>query len=401
MSDKRDYYDVLGVSKTADKDEIKKAYRKLALKYHPDKNPDDKEAEDKFKEVNEAYEVLSDEDKRQKYDQFGFAGVDPNYQGGYGGGGYGGSGFGGGYTGGGFSGGSGGFEDIFSDLFGGGFSSGGSGFGGFGGGGRQTYHGPVQGSDLKVRLTLTFKEACFGAEKRIKIKRMEPCEHCSGTGAEPGSKVETCSTCGGHGTVHVQQKTPFGTFTQESECPDCHGTGEHISEECSVCHGKGLAKKERTIKIKIPAGVNNDSILPLRGEGNAGENGGPKGDLLIYIRVTEDPVFKRDGDNINYTRPITYAQAALGASVTAPTLKGKVKMKIPAGTQNGKIFKLKGKGVKNVNGHGKGDMYITIRIEVPKDISAKAKSLIEELETELGPENHAENEAFWKKVEQS
>ena len=243
MSDKRDYYDVLGVSKTADKDEIKKAYRKLALKYHPDKNPDDKEAEDKFKEVNEAYEVLSDEDKRQKYDQFGFAGVDPNYQGGYGGGGYGGSGFGGGYTGGGFSGGSGGFEDIFSDLFGGGFSSGGSGFGGFGGGGRQTYHGPVQGSDLKVRLTLTFKEACFGAEKRIKIKRMEPCEHCSGTGAEPGSKVETCSTCGGHGTVHVQQKTPFGTFTQESECPDCHGTGEHISEECSVCHGKGLAKK--------------------------------------------------------------------------------------------------------------------------------------------------------------
>ncbi|MGI6108814.1 MAG: molecular chaperone DnaJ [Eubacteriaceae bacterium] len=396
MSDKRDYYDVLGVSKTADKDAIKKAYRKLALKYHPDKNPDDKEAEEKFKEVNEAYEVLSDEDKRQKYDQFGFAGVDPSYQGGFGGGGSGFGGYGGqggSYT----SYGGGGFEDIFSDLFGGG----GGGFSGFGGGGHQTYHGPVQGSDIKVRLTLTFKEACFGVEKRIKIKRMETCDTCHGTGAEPGSKVETCSTCGGHGRVTMQQKTPFGTFNQETECPDCHGTGEHVSEKCHVCNGKGLAQKERTIKIKVPAGVNNDSILPLRGEGNAGSNGGPRGDLLIYLRVNEDPVFKRDGDNVTYTLPVTFAQAALGASVTAPTLKGKVKMKIPAGTQNGKIFKLKGKGVKNVNGHGKGDMFITIRVEVPKDMSSKAKSLIEDLEQELGPENHQENEKFWEKVSKS
>jgi len=395
MSDKRDYYDVLGVSKTADKNEIKKAYRKLALKYHPDKNPDDKEAEDKFKEVNEAYEVLSDEDKRKRYDQFGFAGVDPNYQpGGYGDGF---SGFGGGsYS---YGGGSG-FEDIFSDLFGGG--GGFSGFSGFGGGSSyDSYHGPVQGSDLKVRLTLTFKEACFGVEKKIKIKRMEECEHCHGTGAEPGSKVETCSTCGGHGTVNVEQNTPFGRIRQQSVCPDCHGTGEHIDEVCSVCHGQGLAQKERTIKIKVPAGVNNDSILPLRGQGNAGENGGPAGDLLIYIRVQEDPIFKREGDDVSYTLPISFEQAALGASVVAPTLKGKVKMKIPAGTQNGKIFKLKGKGVENVNGKGKGDLLVTIRVEVPKDLSSKAKELIEELGKELGPENHAENEKFWEQVQKA
>lgn len=390
MSDKRDYYDVLGVDKSADQNAIKKAYRKLALKYHPDKNPDDKEAEEKFKEVNEAYEVLSDEEKRKKYDQYGFAGVDPNFQEGFGGG-YGnyGGGFGGGFN----------MDDLFSDLFGGGYS-GGSGFGGFGGFGgyEQAYHGPVQGSDIKVRLTLTFKEAAFGVQKKIKIKRMEECAHCHGTGAEPGSKVESCSTCGGRGSVRVEQNTPFGRMSSEQVCPDCHGTGEHITEACKACKGEGLVQTERTIKIKVPAGVNNDSILPLRGQGNAGENGGAAGDLLIYIRVQEDPIFKRDGDNVSYTLPISFDQAALGASVVAPTLKGKVKIKIPAGTQNGKIFKLKGKGVQNVNGKGKGDMFVTIRVEVPKELSPRAKELIEELSKEVGPENHAENEKFWEEV---
>ncbi len=391
---------MLGVSRDADQAAIKKAYRKLALKYHPDKNPDDKEAEEKFKEVNEAYEVLSDEEKKKRYDQFGFAGVDPNYQAGAGG--YGGSGFEG-FTGGSYGGGLNGFEDIFSDLFGGGFggSSGFGGFSGFDGGSQSTYHGPVQGSDIKVRLTLTFKEACFGVEKTIKIKRTEECSHCHGTGAEPGSKVETCKTCGGRGTVRVEQNTPFGRFASEEECPDCHGTGEHHTEDCKVCGGSGTTTQERRIKIKVPAGVNNESILPLRGQGNAGENGGPAGDLLIYIRVQEDPVFKRDGDNISYTLPISFDQAALGASVTAPTLKGKVKMKIPAGTQNGKIFKLKGKGVQNVKGKGKGDMFVTIRVEVPKELSPKAKQLIEELGQELGPENHEENEKFWDLVSKS
>lgn len=401
---KRDYYEVLGVDKKADESTIKKAYRKLALKYHPDKNQGDKEAENKFKEVNEAYEILSDKDKRQRYDQFGFAGVDPNYQAGAGAGGAGFGGFGGGggsytYSGGGF----GGFDDIFSDLFGGGGGgfSGFGGTGGFGGFGGQQAKRPIQGSDIKVRLTIKFKEAAFGCEKKIKIKRTEECDHCHGSGAEPGSKVETCKTCGGSGRVRTAQRTPFGTFEQEDVCPDCHGTGEHATETCKVCHGAGVVQKERTIKIKIPAGVDNDSILPLRGQGNAGENGGPAGDLLVYIRVQEDALFKREGNNVSYTLPVSFTQAALGADVTAPTLKGKVKIKLPAGTQNGKVFKLKGKGIQQVNSTRKGDLLITIQVEVPTNLSDKAKELIESLGEEVSESNNEVSQAFWNKVEQS
>lgn len=413
---KRDYYEVLGVGKDADNSAIKKAYRKLALKYHPDKNPDDKEAEQKFKEVNEAYEILSNEEKRDLYDKYGFAGVDPNFQAGAGAGpGFG--GFGGGtYSTGGFGGGFGGFDDIFSDLFGGGSSGfggfGGSGFGsGFGGsgfgfddfgfGGQTQQNRPTQGSDIKVRLTLKFREAAFGCEKKIKVRRTEECSHCSGTGNEPGAKVETCNTCHGAGRVHVQQNTPFGTINQEQACPTCHGTGTHSTQTCNVCHGSGVDQVERTVKIKIPAGVDNDSILPLRGQGNAGTNGGPAGDLLVYIRVTPDPLFKREGNNISYTLPISFSEAALGANVEAPTLKGKVKIKIPAGTQNGKVFKLKGKGIQSTKGNQKGDLLVTIQVEVPTDLNSKAKKYVQKLAKETSEENHQEYQDFWKKVDQS
>lgn len=411
---KRDYYEVLGVDKNADNSAIKKAYRKLALKYHPDQNPDDKSAEEKFKEVNEAYEILSDKEKRQLYDQYGFAGVDPNYQAGAGAGGpgfggysYGGSGFGGGFN----------AEDIFSDLFGfggrssgfGGFGS--SGFGGFGsgfgfddfgfGGSQAQSNRPAQGSDIKVRVTLKFREAAFGCEKKIKVKRTEECGHCHGTGSEPGAKVETCSTCGGRGRVNVQQNTPFGTINQETVCPTCEGTGTHSTESCNVCHGTGTAKVDRTVTIKIPPGIENDAILPLRGQGNAGVNGGPAGDLLVYIRVQPDPLFQREGDNLSYTLPISFADAALGANVEAPTLKGKVKIKIPAGTQNGKVLKLNGKGIQNPKTHRTGDLLVTIQVEVPTDLNKSAKKAIEKLAKETSTENHIEYQKFWDKVEQS
>ncbi len=411
---KRDYYEVLGVGKNADEAAIKKAYRKLAHQYHPDKNPDNKEAEAKFKEVNEAYEILSNPEKRKLYDQFGFAGVDQNYQAGAGG-----AGFNGGqytYTGGqGF----GGFEDIFSDLFGGGgrssgfgggfggFGSGGFGSGGFGGfddfgfGAQPQTNRPTQGSDIKVRLSLKFREAAFGCEKKIKIKRTEECHHCHGTGNEPGARVETCSTCGGRGRVNVQQQTPFGTINQETVCPECNGTGSHSTQKCNVCSGTGIEQRERTIKIKIPAGVDNDAILPLKGQGNAGTNGGPSGDLLVYIRVAQDPLFKREGDNLTYDLPISFSEAALGANVEAPTLKGKVKIKIPAGTQNGKVFKLKGKGIQNTKTKRKGDLLVSIKVEVPTDLNKEAKKAIEKLAKQTSKENHVEYQEFWNKVEQS
>ncbi len=328
MSEKRDYYEVLGVEKSADADTIKKAYRKMAMKYHPDKNPGDQEAEEKFKEANEAYEVLSDEKKRSTYDQYGHAGVDGSMGGGFSGG---------------FSG--GGFEDIFSDIFGG-FSGGGgfSGFGGFGGSGGGGRRGPERGSDMKINLNLSFKEAVFGTEKKIKIKRKETCETCGGTGAKSGSDVKTCDKCGGSGQTTVRQQTPFGVIQQTVVCDKCHGEGKIIANPCDHCHGTGVEEKERTISIKIPAGVDNNSVLPLRGEGNTGANGGGKGDLLVYMSVKADPVFKREGDDIYFDMPITFAQAVLGADITVPTVDGKVKLKVPEGTQTGKVFRLKNKG---------------------------------------------------------
>lgn len=385
MSEKRDYYEVLGVAKDAGNDEIKSAYRKLAMKYHPDRNPDDKEAEEKFKEANEAYEVLSDEEKRKNYDQFGHAGVDPNFGAG------GGSGFGG------F--GAGGFEDIFSDIFssfGGGGGGGGFGFD-FGGGGARR-RGPARGSDMKININLTFKEAVFGVEKKIKIKRKEECPTCHGSGAKPGTSPEVCDKCGGSGQVYTRQQTPFGTIQRSAVCDKCHGEGEIIKEKCETCAGSGVVEKERTINIVIPAGVDDGSVLPLRGEGNAGAHQGGSGDLYVYIHVQEDPIFKREDDDVYFEVPITFAQAALGAELVVPTVDGKVKLKIPEGTQTGKVFRLKNKGVPNVHGRGRGDQYITVKVEVPKKLNKKQKELLKNFDTEVGKDNHQEGKSFWQKV---
>lgn len=383
MSEKRDYYEVLGIDKGAGAEEIKSAYRKLAMKYHPDRNPDDKEAEEKFKEANEAYEILSDDEKRSAYDQYGHAGVDPSYGGGAGAGGYG--GFGGG-----------GFEDIFSDIF----SSFGGGFGGFdfGGGSSGRRRGPSRGSDMKISVNLNFKEAVFGTEKKIKIKRQEECPTCHGTGAEPGSDVKTCDKCGGSGQVYIRQETPFGTIQQTATCDKCHGEGTIIDDPCHTCHGSGVVEKERTINIKIPAGVDNGAVLPLRGEGNAGPRGGAKGDLFVYINVKEDPIFKREDDDVYFEIPITFAQAALGADLVVPTVDGKVKLRIPEGTQTGKVFRLKGKGIPNVRGRGRGDQYITVKVEVPKKLNKKQKEALREFDEQIGKENHQEANNFWTKV---
>jgi len=376
MSEKRDYYEVLGVNKSSSPDEIKKAYRKKAMQYHPDKNPGDAAAEEKFKEANEAYEVLSDADKKAGYDQFGHEGPAT------------GPGGGGGYTY--SSGGRGGFEDIFSDIF--------SSFGGGFGGGQRARTRSNRGSDMKISLTLTFSEAVFGTEKKIKIKRKEECSVCHGSGAQKGSDVRTCDQCGGAGQVYVRQQTPFGTIQQVQECDKCHGEGKVIDRPCGTCHGSGLETKERTISIKIPAGVDNGSVLPLRGEGNVGPNNGQTGDLFVYITVREDLIFKRNGDDVYYELPITYAQAAMGDNIVVPTIDTKIKLKIPEGTQNGKVFRLKGKGIPNVNGHGRGDQYITVKVEVPRKLTHEQKEILRKYAEATGMDSHPEGKRFWARI---
>lgn len=382
MSDKRDYYEVLGVDKSSTPDEIKKAYRKKAMQYHPDKNPGDTAAEEKFKEANEAYEILSDDTKKAAYDQYGHAGVDGN-AGGFGGG------YGGGFSGG-FSG--GGFEDIFSDIF-----SAFGGGGGFGGSSRGRSRSN-RGSDMKISIHLDFREAVFGVDKKIKIKRKEKCSECGGSGAQKGSEVKTCDQCGGSGQVYVRQQTPFGTVQQVHECDKCHGEGKIIDKPCETCHGAGVETKERTISIKIPGGVDDGSVLPLRGEGNAGVKNGQSGDLFVYISVKEDPIFKREGDDVYYELPISYVQATLGDSIVVPTIDSKVKLKIPEGTQNGKVFRLKAKGIHNVNGHGRGDQFITIKVEVPRKLNREQKNALKHYAEVTGMDAHPEAKHFWSLV---
>jgi len=385
MSEKRDYYEVLGVDKGASADEIKKSYRKLAMKYHPDRNPGDKEAEEKFKEANEAYEVLSDENKRKTYDQFGHAGM----EGGFGGAGGGFSGFGGG---------SGGFEDIFSDIFSSFGGSGGfGGFGGFGGGGGRP-QGPSRGSDMRINISLTFKEAVFGTTKKIKIKRKDACPTCGGSGAKAGSDVKTCDKCGGSGQVTMRRQTAFGVIQQTVVCDKCHGEGKIIADPCPNCNGTGVVDKESTLEIKVPAGVDNNSVLTMRGDGNSGANGGAKGDLYVYISVKSDPLFKREGDDIYFDVPITFAQAALGDEIIVPTVDGKVKLRIPEGTQTGKVFRLKNKGVPNVNGYGKGDQYVTVKVETPQRLNKKQKDLLRAFDDAMEKDNHQRGSSFWTKV---
>lgn len=359
---KRDYYEVLGVSKGADKNEIKKAYRKLAIKYHPDKNPDDKAAEEKFKEAAEAYEILSDPDKRARYDRFGHAGVDQS-----GGHGFGGTG---GMT----------VEDIFRQ-FGDIFGDSGSPFDSFFGGSTRTRSsgGGQKGANIRIKLKLTLEEIEKGVSKKIKVKKRVKCTTCNGSGAKDSRSVKTCGTCQGSGYVRQVKNTFLGQMQTTGVCPTCHGEGKQITAKCASCHGEGTTLGEETISIDIPAGMEDGMQLSMRGKGNAGRNNGPNGDLLISIEEIPHESFTRDGQNIILDLFVNFADVVLGNNVTVPTLNGNVKIKIPPGTQSGKIFRLKGKGLPAVNSYGKGDQLIHINVWTPKDLSNEEKKLIEQI----------------------
>ena len=374
LADKRDYYEVLGVSKGASDDEIKKAYRREAKKYHPDLHPGDKEAEAKFKELNEAYGVLSDADKKARYDQYGHAGVDPNF--GAGGGGAGFDGFGG------FD-----FGDIFSDLFGGGF-----------GGRSGRRNGPVRGNDVRQVVDITFEEAAFGCKKKLTLTQQEKCATCGGSGAKPGTHPTTCSKCGGSGQIRTQTRTPLGYMTNVTTCPNCRGTGTIISDPCKDCHGTGKIRKTKTIEIDIPAGIDNGQTMQLGGKGEPGERGGPNGDLLITVRVRPHQVFRRDGYNVYIDLPITFVDAALGATVKVPTIDGPVEYDIPEGTQPGTMFKLRGKGIQFIRGKNRGDEFVTVDVEVPKALSQKQKELLREFEAVSEGKNYKKKKSFSDKM---
>lgn len=377
MADKRDYYEVLGVSKGATDDEIKKAYRKLAKKYHPDVNKDNPEAAEKFKEASEAYEILSDKEKRARYDQFGFAGVDPNY----------GAGQGGGFSG--FSGGFGDFGDIFDSFFG----------GGFGGGTRQNRaNAPRQGESIRRSVMLNFEEAAFGCEKEITIDRVETCPECGGSGAEKGYTPETCPNCHGTGTVQQTQRTPFGTFASTGACPNCRGTGKIIKKPCKNCHGTGQERRSRKLSVKIPAGIDDGQSVALRGQGGAGINGGPAGDVIVTVSIRPHPLFQRDGYDVWCEVPISYAQACLGDKLIVPTIDGKVEYTMPAGTQPGAVFRMRGKGIQSVNNRGRGDQFVKVTLEVPKNLSDNQKELLRKLEDSDTPQNHPGRRSFREKM---
>ncbi|WP_049059300.1 molecular chaperone DnaJ [Enterococcus faecium] len=355
MATKRDYYEVLGLSKGASEDEIKKAYRKLSKKYHPDinKEPD---AEEKFKEVSGAYEILSDPQKRAAYDQYGHAGTDPNYGAGGAGGGFGGFG---GFSGGGF----GGFEDIFDSFF--------------GGGGRSVDpNAPRQGADLQYTVDLSFEEAIFGVEKEIKYNREEICHTCGGNGAKPGTQPTTCHKCHGAGTINVERQTPLGRVMSRQTCDVCHGTGKEIKEPCPTCHGSGHEKKAHSVKVNVPAGVEEGQQMRLAGQGEAGENGGPFGDLYVVFRVEESDIFDREGSEIYYELPLSFVQAALGDEVQVPTVHGDVKLKIPAGTQTGTNFRLRGKGAPKLRGGATGDQHVKVKLITPKNLNEQQREAL-------------------------
>jgi molecular chaperone DnaJ len=352
---KRDYYEVLGVDKSASADDIKRAYRKLAGKYHPDRNPGDKSAEEKFKEIGEAYEVLSDGDKRARYDQFGFQGVDPNFGGGQGFDGFGGFG------------GFGDFGDIFSDFFGGGRRS-------------STRNGPMRGENVGTRIEVTFEEAAFGAEKEVSVQRIENCSACSGTGSADGA-TETCSACRGTGQVRTTQNIMGMAIQSTTTCPQCSGRGKIIKNPCNTCRGKGKVRRTHKLKVNIPSGVDHGQSVRVRGEGCVGANGGPSGDLLVEIAIKRHPIFKREGTEVYCEVPITFTQAALGAEIEIPTLDGKVKYEIPEGTQTGKEFVLVGKGVPRVNDpRRRGNHHFFVVVETPTKLTKEQKELLRQLD---------------------
>lgn len=375
MSDKRDYYDVLGVAKGADEAAIKKAYRSLAKKYHPDMNPGDAEAEKKFKEVNEAYAILSDPEKKQQYDQFGHAAFEQ-----------GGPGFGGGF--GGFEG-FGGFGDIFSDLFG----------GGFGGGSSTRRNGPRRGDDVGATVTVTFEEAAFGVKKDVSFNRIEKCPDCSGSGAEKGTHAETCSVCGGTGQRRVVQRMAGMQFQSTVTCDSCRGTGKIIKNPCTNCRGTGYVKVTKKLSVSIPAGIDDGERIALHGEGCDGKNGGPTGDLIITVRVKRHSVFERDGYNIYCDVPITVAEATLGAEITVPTLEGNIQYNIPEGTQPSTSFTIRQKGIPHVNNSNRrGDLIFTVNVEIPKGLNEKQKDHMRAFADSCGENNYGKKTGFFKKL---
>ncbi len=377
MPDKKDFYEVLGVDRGASDDELKKAYRKAAKKYHPDLHPGDKEAEEKFKEVNEAYEVLSDKEKRARYDQFGHAGVDPNF----------GAGQAGGYSAGGFD--FGDLGDIFGQFFGGGFG---------GGGRRQNPNAPSRGEDASANVNLSFEEAAKGCKKEIQVTHIESCETCHGSGAEPGSQTKTCPSCHGTGRITSTQRTPFGAMQTQRVCDQCRGTGKILERPCHTCAGKGRVRRTVKRTIDIPAGIDDGQIINLRGGGDAGVNGGPSGDLHVHVTVRPHPIFERDGFDVYCEIPITFTQAALGAEIVVPTLDGKVKFTVHEGTQPGDEFKLRGKGIQRLNYSGRGDQYVKIVVEVPKELTQKQKEILKQFDRESGSQNYNKSRSFFDKV---
>ena len=375
MADKKDYYEVLGVDRGASDDEIKKAYRQAAKKYHPDLNPGDKEAEAKFKEVNEAYEVLSDKEKRARYDQFGHAGVDPNYGAGAGGAGFGGFGD------------FGDIGDIFSSFFGGGF-----------GGQRSNPNAPRRGSDVSTGVTISFEEAAKGCKKTVRVTAIDGCTDCKGTGAAEGSTPKTCPSCHGTGHIKVVQRTPFGQMQTQRPCDQCRGTGRIIEKPCRTCGGKGKVRRTRDIEVNIPAGIDDGQILAVRGKGDAGINGGPAGDLNIAVSVRPHPIFERSGTDVYCEIPITFVQAALGADIDVPTLDGKVNLKIREGTQPGDKFRLKGKGIVRTNSSYRGDQYVIVNVEVPKNLTSAQKKALKDFESQSSEGNSSKRKGFFEKV---
>jgi molecular chaperone DnaJ len=387
MADKRDYYEVLGISKGASDDEIKKAYRKLARQYHPDLHPDDADCAEKFKEVNEAYEVLSNPEKKQRYDQFGHAGVDPNYGGGSGFGGFGGGGFGG------FS----DMSDIFENIFGGAF--GGSAFSG--GSSRSNANAPRRGQDVLSNVTISFMESCTGVKQRdIHIQRMERCPECSGTGASAGSSPETCPECNGSGSVKITQRTRLGAISTSKPCSKCGGKGRIIKNPCSKCNGQGRVQVSKHIKVDIPAGIDDGQTLRVTGEGNSGINNGPNGNLNVNVTVNPDPIFKRDGYDVYCEIPITFTQAVLGDEIIVPTIDGNVKYTISEGTQTGTVFRLRGKGIKRINRSERGDQYVTVNIEVPKNLSREQKEHLKKFDSSLNEKNYKKRSSFTEKMKE-
>ena len=382
---KRDYYEVLGVEKNASDAEIKKAYRKLAMKYHPDQNPGDKSAEEKFKEVNEAYEVLSDAEKKARYDQYGFAGVDPNFNPNAGGNPF--SGFTGG-AGGGSGFGFGDLGDIFGDFFGGGAGSASS----------ARRSGPTKGQNVVAEIEISFVDAAFGCEREITFGRIEACPTCHGTGCKDGAQPETCAYCHGTGTVRTQQNFMGMTMQSNQPCPKCGGQGKIIKDACPTCRGKGKVRHNRTLRVKVPAGIDNGQSFRVRDEGNAGSNGGPNGDLLVTVRVRKHDIFVRDGANVLCEMPITFAQAALGATIEVPTLDGKVRYKIPEGTQTGTKFRLRGKGIPYVGYKTRGDQFVTGVVETPQKLTQKQKDLLRECDAASTDANQPKRKSFFDRL---